>query len=372
LINKVCIVAPSLQMGGIERSLTLLANYLNLEGVEVHFVTMFPFKDFFSLENGIVLHRPELIFFKKDQSFWKNFFFYVRMVSPMNGKIISTINKISPDLVISYGDWYPHLIMLGLRNRYPFVYSNRSSPKIRYSKPIEFVRWLAYKLTPPAGIIAQTSYAKARKQRILGDKIPIKIVPNPVLFSDLPIVEKSNWIVSVGRLHKEKGFIRLIEAYSAIRNKDWKLVLIGDGIHKIDIVNFVKHKGLENNVVFVGKVKDVASFLNQSKIFVLASHTEGFPNALLEAGSLGLPLISFDIVAGPSDIIENEVNGILLPDGDIRGLSRAIDRLIDDVDLRNRLGKNAKISSERFDINNLGGEIYSFLCEINSKWTKPL
>jgi glycosyltransferase involved in cell wall biosynthesis len=294
------------------------------------------------------------------------------MVSPINGEIIRTINKISPDIVISYGDWYPHLIMLGLKNRYPFVYSNRSSPKIRYSKPIEFVRRLAYKLTPPAGIIAQTSYAKARKLRILGDKIPIKIVPNPVLFSDLPIVEKNNWIVSVGRLHKEKGFIRLIEAYSAIRNKDWKLVLIGDGIHKVEITNFVNHKGLDNNVVFIGKVKDVPLLLMQSKIFVLASHMEGFPNALVEACSLGLPSISFDIVAGPSDIIENEINGILLPDGDVRGLTMAIDRLIDDEDLRKRLGQNAKISSNRFDIDILGREIYSFLCEINSSWTKRL
>jgi len=372
LLSKVCIVAPSLQMGGIERSTSLLANYLNSEGLEVHFVAIFPFKDFFSLDNGIVFHRPELIFFNKDKSFLKNFFYYVRMVSPINGKIIRTINKINPDIVISYGDWYPHLIMLGLHNRYPFVYSNRSSPKIRYSKPIEFVRWLAYKLTPPAGIIAQTSHAKARKLRILGDKIPIKIVPNPVLFSEFPIVEKNNWIVSVGRLHKEKGFIRLIEAYSAIRNKDWKLVLIGDGIHKTEIINLVNHKGLENNVVFIGKVKEVASLLMQSKVFVLASHTEGFPNALLEACSLGLPSISFDIVAGPSDIIENEINGILVPDGDIRGLTMAIDRLIDDEELRNRLGQNAKNSSERFDINILGREVFSFLYEITSKWTKRL
>lgn len=290
------------------------------------------------------------------------------MLSPIKGIVTSKIKLIKPDVVISYGDWFPHLVMLGLNNRYPIVYSNRSNPNIRYSKPIEFVRWLAYKLTPPAGIIAQTSYAKARKLRILGDKIPIKIVPNPLLFSDLPIVEKNNWIVSVGRLHKEKGFIRLIEAYSAIRNKDWKLVLIGDGIHKTEIINFVNHKGLGNNVVFIGKVKEVASLLMQSKIFVLASHKEGFPNALLEACSLGLPSISFDIVAGPSDIIENEINGILLPDGDIRGLTMAIDRLIDDEELRNRLGQNARNSSERFDINILGREVFSFLYEITSKW----
>jgi glycosyltransferase involved in cell wall biosynthesis len=294
------------------------------------------------------------------------------MLSPIKGAIASKIKLINPDVVISYGDWFPHLVMIGLNNRYPFVYSNRSNPNIQYSKPIEFVRWLAYKLTPPAGIIAQTSHAKVRKQRILGDKIPIKIVPNPISFSDTPSLEKKEWIISVGRLHKEKGFIRLIEAYSAIKNQDWKLVLVGDGIHKKHITDFVKSKGIEENVIFMGKVKDVTSVLLQSKIFVLASHNEGFPNALLEACSLGIPSISFDIIAGPSDIIENEKNGILLPDGDIKGLTESIDRLIDDEELRIRIGNNAKDSSRRFDVNTIGEIIHSFLNEVSNKWQNHL
>lgn len=359
-------------MGGIERSMSLLANYLNSKGVKVYFITIFPFKAFFRLDSGIEIYRPELAFTDKQKSFLKNFIYYVRMFSPIHGRIKRTINSINPDVVISYGDWFPHLVMLGLNNRYPFVYSNRSNPNIRYPKPIEFVRWLAYKLTPPAGIIAQTSHAKVRKQRILGDKIPIKIVPNPISFSDTPSLEKKDWIISVGRLHKEKGFIRLIEAFSAIKNQDWKLVLVGDGIHKKHITDFVKSNGIEENVIFMGKVKDVTSILLQSKIFVLASHNEGFPNALLEACSLGIPSISFDIIAGPSDIIENEKNGILLPDGDIKGLTESIDRLIYDEELRIRIGNNAKDSSRRFDINTIGEIIHSFINEVSNKWQNHL
>ena len=372
MIKKVCIVAPSLQMGGIERSLSTVANYFSSVKVEVHFITIFPFKDFFELNSDIFLYKPDLEFQKKQKSKIHNLIYYFRMLSPIRGRIALKIKLINPDLVLSYGDWIPHLVMLGLNNRYPFVYSNRSNPNIRYSKSIEFIRWLAYKLSPPAGIIAQTSHAKARKQRILGNKIPIKIIPNPISIADLPSVEKKDWIVSVGRLHKEKGFIRLIEAYSAINNKNWKLVLVGDGIHKKDIIEFVKLKGIEENVIFKGEVKDVISVHLQSKIFVLASHKEGFPNALLEACSIGLPSISFDIVAGPSDIIENEKNGILLSDGDVEGLTMAINSLIDDEKLRNRLGNNAKDTSKRFDVVTIGKEIHFFLNEVSIKWKNHL
>jgi glycosyltransferase involved in cell wall biosynthesis len=372
MIKKICIVAPSLQMGGIERSLSTVANYLNSVGVHVHFVTIFPFEDFFSLDAGIVVHKPELNFTKKGKSKLKNIFYYIQMLSPLKGRVVRKIKLINPDLVISYGDWFPHLVMLGLNNRYPFVYSNRSNPNIRYTNLIEFVRLLTYKLTPPAGIIAQTSHAKARKQRILGETIPIKIIPNPISFSDTQTLEKKDWIVSVGRLHKEKGFVRLIEAFSCIKNKQWKLVMVGDGVHKNEILDFVKFKGIEDNVIFMGKVKDVTSVLLQSKIFVLASHKEGFPNALLEACSLGLPSISFDIVAGPSDIIENDKNGILLRDGDIEGLTMSINRLIDDEELRNHLGQNAKDYSKRFDVNSIGKEIHSFLNVVSSKWQNHL
>ena len=112
--------------------------------------------------------------------------------------------------------------------------------------------------------------------------------------------------------------------------------------------------------------------LLQSKIFVLASHKEGFPNALLEACSIGLPSISFDIVAGPSDIIENEKNGILLSDGDVEGLTMAINSLIDDEKLRNRLGNNAKDTSKRFDVVTIGKEIHFFLNEVSIKWKNHL
>ena len=359
-------------MGGIERSLSTVANYLNSVKVEVHFITLFPFEDFFELNNNIFVYKPDLVFEKKQNSKINNLLYYFRMLSPVKGRIASKIKLIKPDVVVSYGDWFPHLVMLGLKNTYPFVYSNRSNPNIRYPTLIEFVRWLAYKLTPPAGIIAQTSHAKARKQRILGDKIPIKIVPNPISFFDTPSLEKKEWIISVGRLHKEKGIIRLIEAYSAIKKQDWKLVLVGNGIHEKDIKDFVKSKGIEDSVIFMGKVKDVTSVLLQSKIFVLASHNEGFPNALLEACSLGIPSISFDIVAGPSDIVENEKNGILLRDGDINGLTIAIDRLIDDEELRNRLGSNAKNSSRQFDINLIGESIHSFLNQVSNKWKNQL
>lgn len=359
-------------MGGIEKSLSMVANYLDNVNVEVHFITLFPFEDFFELNAGITVYKPGLKFQSNPKNKLKNLLYYIRLLSPIGGRITKRINSIKPDLVLSYGDWFPHFIMLGLMSKYPFVYSNRSNPNIRYSKGIEFVRWCAYKLAPPTGIIAQTSYAKERKLRLLGSNIPIRIIPNPTfLIDDFPR-EKRNWVVSVGRLHKEKGFIRLIEAFAHVKNKDWRLIIVGDGIHREEIHKEIEQKGLEDRVILKGKSNNIVPILLQSSIFVLASHNEGFPNALLEAFATGLPSVSFDIVAGPSDIIHNGVNGILLPDNDIEGLTNSINRLIDDEELRFVLGKNAKESSEKYNIDIIGTDIHSFLNEVANKWKSHL
>ena len=366
MVKKVCVVAPSLQMGGLERSLSILANYLDSVGLEVHFVTIFPFERFFVLNETITIHDATGIFSRKEKSRINNFIYYFKNLNPLNGKIIKRVTKINPDIVVSYGEWIPHLIMLGLKNRFPFVYSNRSNPNIRFSRVLEIIRWLAYRITPPNGIIAQTSYAMARKERIFKDRLPlIEIIPNPVNSIQDVNLDKDDWIVSVGRLHKEKGFLRLIDAFSEIENNNWKLVLVGDGIDKVEIVQFIKEKGLEERVIIMGKVKNVIEILLKSRIFALASHKEGFPNALLEACSCGLPVISFDIVAGPSDIIENGINGILLDDGDTVGLTQSLNKLIEDNLLRERLGQNAKESMSRYDIKLIGEKIHTFLNNVH-------
>jgi len=352
-------------MGGIERATSTLANQFASRGHEVHFIKIFPFVDFYELNNDIKIYTPQKKFLKKDVSILGNILYYWNVLNPFYGLILKIVKNINPDAILSFGDWFPHLVMLGLRNKFPFYYGNRSNPNIKYPFYIELIRKTAYKIAPPTGIIAQTQKAKERKQRILGDKANIRVIPNPAPTIPTSSEKRENWIISTGRLHKEKGFIRLIEVFAMLENKeDWKLIIVGDGIHAHDIKAKANELGIEQYVIFTGRVKNVFELLTKSKIYVLASHNEGFPNALLEAAAAGLACLSFDIVAGPSDIITHNQNGILIPDNDLVAMKEALQKLMSDQNEIDRLGFAAKKSMERFNIERITDEYLDFL--INS------
>lgn len=351
-------------MGGIERATSTLANQFVSRGHEVHFVKIFPFEDFYEIDSKIKVYTSQSRFSRKEVSPLRNILYYWKILNPFNGAILKIIKSVQPNVILSFGDWFPHIIMLGLRNRYPFFYGNRSNPNIKYPIYLEFLRRTAYKFTPPAGVIAQTTRAKDRKQKLLGNKSRIRIIPNPAPVIQQSFGKRENWIISTGRLHKEKGFLRLIEVFAGLENKyDWKLIIVGDGIHAKEIKQKAKELDVEQYVVFTGKVKNVLELLVKSKIFVLASHNEGFPNALLEAAVAGLACLSFDIVAGPSDIITDGVNGILIQDNDLNAMREALQILITNQDEIDRLGIAAKKSMERFNIEKITDEYLNFILE---------
>lgn len=356
-------IAPSLRMGGIERAMSTLANYfVSSKDCEVHFITVWPFQPFFNLDERVILHNPPYSdAFETNRSVDK-LIYYIRVLSPLGGYVSKLVRKIGPDSVICFGDWFPHVIMLGLKGRYPFYYANRSNPNIKYSKIHEIIRTLAYKLYPPTGIIAQTSLAKERKLRILGRGANIRVIPNParkvIHYSN---IERDNIIISVGRLHHEKGFDRLIKVFAMLNAPDWKLYIVGDGLYFSTLSRLVEELQLGDRVIFTGVVKNVDEYLAKSKIYVMASYQEGFPNALCEAMSAGLACVSFDIVAGPRDIIEDGVNGYLVENNNLSVMADKIQYLIDNPDYISLLGRQAEIITDRFSLNTIGDEYYQFV-----------
>lgn len=362
--KRICLIAPSLQMGGIERAMSTLANYFVTQGYDIHYITLFPFEPFFELDKRITAHTPPYPFPRFGRTLLQTTNYYLKMLSPLQGHIRRVIRKIKPAVIMCFGDWFPHVIMLQLAGlNIPFYYCNRSNPNIKYGIVGSMFRKMAYTFTPPAGVIAQTKEAMIRKKKILGNNVPIKIIPNPVRRIDGENIEKENWIVSIGRLHLEKGFVRLLEAFSKTADQGWKLVLAGGGQHETEIKQKARELGLSDRVLFLGKVSDIDNLLLKSKIFVLASHQEGYPNALCEAMSAGLACISFDIVAGPKDIIIDGKNGFLIPDNDLEALSEKIELLIKNPDIRQNLGGNARNISSTNSIEFIGNQFLDFILE---------
>lgn len=176
-------------------------------------------------------------------------------------------------------------------------------------------------------------------------------IPN---FTGLIVPESSTCekhrAIAVGRLTYQKGFDRLVDAWKIINKRypDWKLDIFGEGVYKEKLIEQVRNERLNNVVTIHSVTKDIVHEYLNSSIFILSSNYEGFALVLIEAMGCGVPCISFDCPHGPSDIIKNEEDGILVKNGDIDGLADAICHLMEDETMRKKFGKKAKENVCRF------------------------
>ena len=340
-------------MGGIERALSVLANYFVSQGHIVSFISAQGGEQFYELDAKIHFFEPKI---KRQKGIIGKINFYFSVVS----FIRKIVKKQNPDVVLSFGDAFNPLVLLALLGtKYPVYISDRTSPDFPFNPIIRFgKKWLYPKST---GFIAQTQKAADYKKLHFKDQLNIKIIPNALKENTTYNVPKLNQVVCIGRLSIEKGQDRLIEAFSKIaRQCDWKLVLAGDGPMRVTWEKKVADLKLTDKIIFLGKVRNVDLLLNQSAIFVLPSRLEGFPNALCEAMAMGLPCICFDVIATDSFLIPNE-NGITVKENDIDALATAIKNLIESSELRESLGNKAKLIAQKLSVTTIGEEFLNFM-----------
>lgn len=140
-------------------------------------------------------------------------------------------------------------------------------------------------------------------------------------------------VLAAGRLTHQKGFDLLIKAWGSIpevQREGWELRICGEGVERPALEKLIEQLGLGKGVQLVGQVGDITSEYEGADLFVLSSRFEGFGLVVLEALSFGIPVVSFDCPAGPSEIIENEVDGVLVPPNGIEKLADAIASIIID------------------------------------------
>lgn len=180
-----------------------------------------------------------------------------------------------------------------------------------------------------------------------GDVPNIKVIPNAAKF----IVEgysncNEKRVIAVGRLDYQKGFDRLIEAWALVQQtdkySDWHLDIFGQGEWRDMLQQMIDERGLQDRVTLNKPTKDIAKEYASSSMLVMSSHYEGFPMVMIEAMACGLPVVTFDYKCGPRDIIDHEINGLLVKDGDIEGLAKAMISMMRDDAARKRMGENAK------------------------------
>lgn len=175
--------------------------------------------------------------------------------------------------------------------------------------------------------------------------------------ANVPIFSNDGIVIgSVGRLSKEKGQKHLIRACRFLNNKDWRLVLVGDGPMKRELVGLTEYLGLENQVKFTGAVDDVRPYLKDMDVFVLPSVSEGLSLVILEAAAAGKVVVATN-VGGVPEIIHDKEDGLLFRPKNIEQLVAHLNWIDDHRDAAVKMAKKLQREvMERFDINKTVGE----------------
>lgn len=180
-----------------------------------------------------------------------------------------------------------------------------------------------------------------------GDLPNIQVIPNAAMrlknvYAD-PSVKR---VLAVGRLDYQKGFDKLIQAWKLVKEdselSDWKLDIFGQGEWKDKLLNEIKEYELEDSLEIHAPTTDIGQEYVSSSILVMSSNYEGFPMVMIEAMACGVPVVSFAFKCGPKDIIRHQENGLIVPEGDIVALAKALSFMMKGNALRAYCSQNAR------------------------------
>lgn len=187
--------------------------------------------------------------------------------------------------------------------------------------------------------------------RYWGKLSNIAVIPNAQTFaSDAPAPLEAKTVVAVGRLTYQKGFDLLLQAWAEVcrRVSGWQLAIVGDGELRSALSAQAESLGLAGCVTFVPAMKDVVAVYRDASVLAMSSRYEGFGMVLLEAQTVGLPVVSFACKCGPSEIVNDGVDGYLVAPGDVDAMADRLVRLMQDGALRRRMGAHAFANAARF------------------------
>jgi len=202
-------------------------------------------------------------------------------------------------------------------------------------------------------VTALTEGTAARYRELMGQRGRVVCIPNPAPSDrgkraslDAPVV------VAAGTLSRRKGFDRLFTAWAQIAHEfpDWRLVVFGHGPERGRLTRQLDDLGIAGNASLGGNSPRLPEELAKASLFAMTSRREGFPMVLLEAMSVGVPVVAYDCPTGPRDIVSQSVDGYVVRDGDTAQLAATLAELMDDEPRRRRFAVAAVDKARQFDI----------------------
>jgi len=347
---KILFFIHSLEAGGAERVMSLLSTDWAERGHSITIATLTSSnKPFYKLHKSIKVIPLKIASESRG----------TKDIIIGNYKRIVTIKKVisegNPDIVISFMTRTNVLTTIAAKlAKKPIIISERNNFYSVNSKKWRFLRSIVYPFSD--ALIVQTEHDKEKYHYHSN----VHVVLNPLILEhNHKHIKRQKMILAVGRLQLHKGFHQLLKAFSQLNAKGWQVVILGEGPERSALEKLALELHIEKNVSMPGRVTDVEEYYKKASIFVLSSKSEGFPNALIEAMGYGCASVAFDCLTGPSDIIDNRKNGILIEVGNVNKLAESIQYLIDQPKKREEFAENAKKI-----INELNIEI------ISTKWFK--
>lgn len=335
-----------LEQGGAERVVTTLANHFVNDGMEVVIATEWHAENEFEIDEKI--RRIHVGLSDKQQQISTKRQFFIRI-----SNLRKLLKQEKPDMVIAFAQKANYrALMATLFTGIPVIVSVRTNPYLHYvGRRDKILIPLLYPRA--AGSVFQTVGAKEffalkiqKKSRIILNPINDKYlhIPKPA--------KRRKVVVQSGRLVDFKNQLMLIDAFVKVheRHPEYSLEIYGGDSH--DGTKELLEKSMESNhaggyIKLMGASDNLQKKLSDASLFAFSSDWEGLPNALMEAMALGLPIVATDCpCGGPATLIENEVNGLLVPIKDAEAMANAICRLIEDRQLAERLGEKAREISE--------------------------
>ena len=355
--SNIVLVIPSLCDGGMERVMSELARFLVARTTaQVHLV-LYGRKPviFYPLPGELRLHVPGTRFC--DSRRWlsglRRMLFLRREVS-----------GIASPVVLSFGEYWNSFVILALlEKKVPLFLSDRCAPGKRLGGIHDLLRRRLYPRA--AGIIVQSASAE-RFYRQMFPGANLAVIPNPVReIVPAPPAEKEKMLLMVSRMITTKHHDRLLTIFSHLEAPGWRLVLVGGDDqhqHHMDrLSQLARTLGISDRVAFEGEQQEVDGYYRRAAIFLFTSSSEGFPNVVGEAMSAGLPVVSYDCVAGPSELITNGENGFLVPLFDDELFVERVRQLVEDEALRHLMGARARESMRRFRLEEVGQQYLNFM-----------
>jgi N-acetylgalactosamine-N,N'-diacetylbacillosaminyl-diphospho-undecaprenol 4-alpha-N-acetylgalactosaminyltransferase len=348
---KIALIGYRLSLGGAERVMAILSQFFEKKGIEIHNIIVvdevsYPYSGKLvnlgkmkNTSNGPINKWNRFLFLKKyldehEFDFIIDFRFRIKSIQELliakwlyKTKTIFTVHSYLID------HYMPNSSIL---SRY--MYGN------------------CYK------IISITALSKERIERKHHLKNVVTIY-NPI---DIDAIrEKSReqvllafeYIIGVGQMETNiKQFDKLIDAYSKslLPNKNIHLILLGDGDLKNNLEKLAVTKKVADKIHFLGFQDNPFNYLKNAKFFVLSSLNEGLPNVILESLACETPVVAFDCLSGPSEMIVHKKNGLLVENQNIKGLTDAMNLFVEDQNLYQHCKQNALQSVQSFSIETIG------------------